>query len=143
MKKYDDASTIRVIMFILSFSFILVSFIIFLHENNNIIESNKDKVSNGLLGGSLALLSISLSVLAYSFSKIQTMNIYKEKEPYEKLANIMYFIILLSLSETSTLIIYLLFGNWVFFILSLVLIYILFITLSIALVLWMQKELTW
>jgi len=141
MTSYDNVGFLRVLLFIIIFGILLTSIIFIIDIYGDITIENKNVISNNLLRGSLGLASLSLSVLGYSFSQMKSIKVYAEKKPYIFVANVVYFIILISISITNFSIIYIISSIDVLVILIIVFIYVLFLSLTSVLMVWVEREL--
>lgn len=144
MSSYDIASKGRMIVFCILFVSILSTAFVIFTKGIDLDDDDKNKeISKTVFSASLSISGLLIAVLAYSFSSIKSTTYPTEKEPFRKLANFTYFLILLSITEASFSLTYLFTTEGLWLYLQLIFIYVEFITLIMVFGIWLEKELAW
>lgn len=111
---------------------------VFLDQNST---SNRDDIAKAILSAALSLSAMSLAVFGYSMSKIKSVRGTKAKRPYRRIGFLVYFVISLGLADALASASYILFKDYLFFCISLVLFLIILYGIIGSVTLWATKEL--
>ena len=111
------------------------------HEFGEIDISWKRNVAEGLLGGTLALGALALTVLGFSVSQMRLRRLPNERRPYKRIGYMVFFIIPLSMADSFTSAVFLLTENPISFLVSFVLLFVIAVGVVVSVSLWAIREL--
>jgi hypothetical protein len=97
-------------------------------------------VSN-IMQGTLALGALALAVLAYSLAQMRSGQSPKERNPYRRISQIMFFVASISMADAATSATYLLTKDLFSFQVSVTLLFLVIIGDVVSVSLWILKEL--
>ena len=123
----------------LSFLFFSTYVLIFGLEEMTVL-FERDVAAN-LLEGTLALGALSLTVLGFSVSQLQSRRTALRRRPYKRIGYIMFFITLLSMADAFASVVFLLTENSLVFGISIILLFMIVVGVIISVSLWSIKEL--
>jgi len=103
--------------------------------------SSKRDVAGNILGGTLALGALALTVLGFSVSQMRLRKSTLERRPYKRIGYIMYLIIPLSMVDALTSAVFLLTEDPIAFLVLIVLLYIVVVGVIVSVSLWAIREL--
>jgi len=139
MKNYKDILVFSSI--VASFSIITFFTSLFVLNWNQIDPNCKTNVMGFVIGGTLSLGALSLTVLAYAISEARTRETATEKAPYRKLAMIAYLITPLSLTDAIVSLLFVLSEVQYSFEVSIIILYIIVVALITLVSAWIQQDL--